>query len=256
MDILKKDIHDYWNKRSESYSEINKIELRGQRSRLWETELLSLIRAAFPNRDNKDIKILDIGTGPGIFSILMARNGFEVCGIDASEDMLAQAGANAGEYEDKICFRQMDAEKLDFADDTFDVILMRNVTWNLENPLECYSEWHRVLRPDGRLIIFDANWYLYLFDQIKSREYEQDRENVKEEGLEDFNVGEGFDRMEQIAKVLPLSKEIRPDWDQKALIACGYSKVFSDVDVWKRVWDHEEQINFASTPMFLIQAVK
>jgi len=34
------------------------------------------------------------------------------------------------------------------------------------------------------------------------------------------------------------------------------SEVFSDVDVWKRVWDHEEQINFASTPMFLIQAVK
>ena len=48
--------------------------------------------------------------------------------------MLEEAGRNAGALADKIDFRLMNAEKLTFADHSFDVLVTRNVTWNLHDP--------------------------------------------------------------------------------------------------------------------------
>ena len=50
---------------------------------------------------------------------------------------------------------QMDAQNLDFEDDTFDLIVTRNVTWVMEQPTKACSEWIRVLQPGGRMINFD-----------------------------------------------------------------------------------------------------
>ena len=49
--------------------------------------------------------------------------------------------------------------------DSFDLIVSRNVIWNLEYPEEALAEWARVLAPGGRMVYFDANWYLYLYDE-------------------------------------------------------------------------------------------
>ena len=49
--------------------------------------------------------------------------------------------------------------------DSFDLIVSRNVIWNLEYPKEALAEWARVLAPGGRMVYFDANWYLYLYDE-------------------------------------------------------------------------------------------
>ncbi|WP_026495657.1 class I SAM-dependent methyltransferase [Butyrivibrio sp. WCD3002] len=253
---LTKDIQDYWDKRSETYSELNITELNGSRKNLWQAVLTDLIQEAFPDKKNDDIRILDIGTGPGFFSILLKKCGYDVTGIDSSIEMLNHAKSNAGTYKDDIAFLQMDADELSFKDESFDVVINRNVTWNLQNPEACYAEWKRVLKPGGRLFVFDANWYAYLFDDEKLQEYEEDRENVKEEGLFDFNNVENAEKMEQIAMTLPLSKENRPEWDESALLKCGFSAVSTDTEIWQNVWDREEQINFGSTPMFLIQAVK
>lgn len=61
----------------------------------------------------------------------------------------------------------MDGQNLEFADGTFDVVISRNLTWNLENPQKAYSEWQRVLKEGGVLLNFDANWYGYLYDAEK-----------------------------------------------------------------------------------------
>ncbi|SPZ01220.1 methyltransferase [Proteus mirabilis] len=55
-------------------------------------------------------------------------------------------------------------QDLPFGDEQFDLVVSRNVTWNLKSPCEAYQEWFRVLKPGGSLINFDANWYLHLFD--------------------------------------------------------------------------------------------
>ena len=61
----------------------------------------------------------------------------------------------------------MDAENLYFADNTFDVVISRNLTWTLPNPQKAYSEWYRVLKPQGILLNFDADYGNEQFYQTK-----------------------------------------------------------------------------------------
>ena len=52
----------------------------------------------------------------------------------------------------------MDAQNLEFEDDVFDVVISRNLTWNLKDPKRAYEEWCRVLKPGGVMINLDANY--------------------------------------------------------------------------------------------------
>ena len=79
-------------------------------------------------------------------------------------------------------FSQMDAQDLTFEDDTFDVVLSRNLTWNLEHPDRAYAEWLRVLRPGGVLLNFDANWHAHLFDPELARLYAEDAQTLRAMG--------------------------------------------------------------------------
>ena len=148
---------------------------------------------------------------------------------------------------------KMNAEELDFSDDSFDVIVSRNLTWNLPHPEKAYAEWSRVLRPGGLLLNFDANWYSYLFDGEALSAYETDRINSAAEGIHDANIGENFDIMEGIARRIPLSRISRPGWDIDLLGRLGM-RAEADESFWEKVWSREEKINFSSTPMFIIRA--
>ena len=149
----------------------------------------------------------------------------------------------------------MNAEALQFASGCFDVVVSRNLTWNLPHPEQAYAEWARVLRKGGLLLNFDANWYSYLFDEEAREGYDRDRANSARLGVEDQNVGENFDVMEEIARRMPLSRLRRPDWDLQTLRALDL-QAEADGSVWRRVWSEEEKLNFSSTPLFLVRAVK
>lgn len=168
---------------------------------------------------------------------------------------LWKAVLNAGPLSESIEFRCENAESLSFPDDSFDIVISRNLTWNLPHPDIAYSEWCRVLNPGGMLINFDANWYRYLFDDERRAAYEADRERSESLGLDDQNVGDNFDMMEEIARNMPLSRIERPDWDTELLSGLGMN-VSADKDIWNEVWTEQEKVNFASTPLFMITAVK
>ena len=46
-------------------------------------------------------------------------------------------------------------------------------------PEKAYTKFFRVLRAGGRLINFDANWYLYLFDPDAKKAWDRDRQKTK-----------------------------------------------------------------------------
>ena len=98
-------------------------------------------------------KVLDIGTGPGFFAVLMGRMGWQVTGIDCSEKMVETAARNAGKAGVHAEFYQMDNHQLGFPEDTFDYIICRNVTWILYDPEKAFAEWKRVLKPGGTFLI-------------------------------------------------------------------------------------------------------
>ena len=245
----------YWTGRAASYSEVNQLELATEQRRKWSDCLHAEIVRQFTGRAPRSLRVLEVGTGPGFFAILLRELGYDVTAIDLTPAMLEEAKKNAGELAGRICWMEMNAEALDFADASFDVVVSRNLTWNLPHPDKTYAEWARVLKPGGLLLNFDANWYAYLFDDKAQAAYDRDRVNSAERGVWDQNVGENFDVMEDIARRVPLSNIRRPEWDLALLQGLGL-RAEADGQIWQRVWSEEEKLNFSSTPLFLVRAVK
>lgn len=251
---LLQEIASYWGTRAEGYSEVNEKELAGSQREAW----LHVLEEQFPEKE--EMKILDIGTGPGFFPMILSEAGYTVAAVDYTEEMLEKAKENLGKYTkyglERVTLQRMDAQNLEFADETFDVVISRNLTWNLEKPEQAYQEWMRVLKPGGVLLNFDANWYGYLYDEEKKEAYEADRKKVEEQQLDDHYLCTDIDRMENIARQVPLSAMERPAWDTKVLESLGVCSIQTDSEIWKRVWSEEERLNYASTPMFLVRAEK
>ena len=127
----------------------------------------------FDARDK--IKALDVGTGPGFFACILSEEGLEVTAIDQSEGMLEVARENAKKLGVSPSFLRMNVNQLDFPDESFDLVVSRNVTWTLQYPDKVYASLKRVLKSGGMLLIYDANWYAHLYDpelmkKVRARE--------------------------------------------------------------------------------------
>ena len=254
MEILSEN-KAYWTSRALGYSEVNQAELETEQRKKWRDCLHGEIARQFPGIAAAQLRVLEVGTGPGFFAILLCELGYDVTAIDLTPAMLEEAKKNAGDMADSIRFMEMNAEALDFEDASFDAVISRNLTWNLPHPDTAYAEWARVLRPGGLLLNFDANWYAYLFDEKAHAAYDQDRVNSAEQGVLDQNIGENFDEMEKIACRVPLSEIRRPGWDLQMLSGLSL-QCEADEQIWRSVWSENEKISFASTPLFLVRARK
>lgn len=215
MSQILEQIRQYWNSRAEGYTLSNREELEDEhRIFLWEQQ----IRRALNGRVCRHV--LDVGCGPGFFSVLLARLGYEVTAVDYTENMLAEARKNATHYGVDIDFRRMDAQKLDFEDGIFDLVISRNVLWNLEQPEQAYREWLRVLKPNGTLMNFDGNFYYYVTDA----EY-GDRTRWEHKHMQGINANS----IDRIGEHLPMAKRLRPEWDVQELQKLGAKEVCSNV---------------------------
>ncbi|KAF5054119.1 Ubiquinone/menaquinone biosynthesis C-methyltransferase UbiE [anaerobic digester metagenome] len=203
-------IRDYWNLRAPSFSRGNVEELRSDEKEDW----LNTIRAFAPLPAYK--KVLDIGCGPGFFSIMLAQAGYQVTAVDYTNNMLIEAQKNAENFGVNIDFRQMDAQNLTFENDSFDFIISRNLTWNLENPVKAYAEWLRVLKPNGKIMNNDGNHYYHYTDDFYQESYQNRKKNH-------HGIIDGVDTsiIDNIARDLPLSRVVRPQWDLNTLIGLG-----------------------------------
>ena len=260
VDKLLDEIESYWSTRTEGYSEVNEKELKGMQKSAWLKTLESSFPGAITDKEKERLRILDIGTGPGFFPMILAEAGYHVTAVDYTPGMLEKAKENArkfiGEKSQNIEFQRMDAQALEFADESFDVVISRNLTWNLPHPEAAYKEWLRVLKKGGKLLNFDANWYGYLYDDAKREAYENDRKNVEKGSLDDHYLCTDIDRMEKIALQVPLSETKRPGWDVKVLESLGAGKIEINEEIWQQVWSEEEKLNYGSTPMFMVEVTK
>lgn len=198
----------YWDTRAEGYSINIRKELAGNERDMF----AKILKSSAP--PGKALKCLDLGCGPGFFSILLAREGHDVTAVDYSERMLEKAKENFAEAGVAVNTVRGDVQALPFDDDSFDYLVSRNLVWNLEHPAEAYAEWVRVLKPGGRILVVDANHYLHYYDTA----YQVLRETAVRahhcHGVDPTPIN-------NIARDLPLSKEHRPMWDVKTLLSLG-----------------------------------
>jgi ubiquinone/menaquinone biosynthesis C-methylase UbiE len=243
-------IEDYWQGRATDYSENILREMSNFKKDAW-TALIDGHRPA-----GRPLKALDIGTGPGFFAMLLSGMGHSVTAIDCTENMLAEARRNTQAAGFQVAFYKMDSHQLDFPGETFDLIISRNLTWTLRDPNRAYREWHRVLKPGGRLMTFDANWHLRLFDEEMDRLHLEDLERARQRGIPDPHAGANKEESDNIARQLYLSSRPRPQWDAGALIEAGFGRLIVDTDISGKVWDDQDSVLYRSTPMFMVVAEK
>lgn len=117
-----------------------------------------------------------------------------------------------------IVFREMDAQALSYAEESFDVVLSRNLTWTLPEPEKAYREWFRVLKSGGWLLNFDADYAA----------------NVRSHSMQNCKVAPDSpyghigmtDALQQENDEITLTMDIgqlRPAWDMRVLRRIGFS---------------------------------
>lgn len=151
--MMKENIIQYWNGGATGYNKgVQRLLHSHKENSGWKTVFSDYFQ-------DKPLRVLDVGTGPGSMSILLAEMGHSVTAVDLSEQMLDCARKNANACGMKVDLRVGDAENLPFEDNSFDAVVNRWVLWTVPDPNAAVSEWTRVLKPGGRLLIFDGNWY-------------------------------------------------------------------------------------------------
>src|SRR6202790_3466557 len=111
-------------------------------------------RAAILATNNIGGRVLEVGVGTGISLPQYAPN-LRIFGTDISEGMLDKAKARVKEHRLKNVegLAVMDAEKLEFPDASFDVVMAQYVVTAVPNPEAALDEFARVLRPGGEIIL-------------------------------------------------------------------------------------------------------
>lgn len=237
-DKVKDKVVSYWTKRSESFSEHKHEEIHSAKKGLWKQEFLR----HFSKEEH--LRVLDVGCGAGFFEMVLSDFNCDVTGIDLTPDMISHGKELLNRHGSDATLLVMDAEKLDFPDESFDVVISRNLTWTLPHPIEAYKEWNRVLKPGGMLLVYDAEY-------AKGFHYCDQNENLAHGEVAKQMIEECHD----IYHMLSISTLDRPDWDAQVLSGLKYENIHTDLSVGDRIY-HEKDNFYMPERMFLIKADK
>ena len=237
----KEQVKHYWTARSVKFSELRMEELNSPLADKWMREIEQYIP------EGQDLKILDVGTGAGFFAILLSSLGHRVIGVDLTPSMIEEARKINEEMNQGAEFYVMDAEHLSFADESFDLVITRNLTWTLPNAAGAYREWQRVLKKGGSLLNFDAN---YGAEDLSGEQTELPLDHAHKEIGEELNQ-----ECDRIRNQMAVSFQKRPAWDIDILGNLGFEKIQIDTGISKRVYDVVDKF-YNPTPMFSIAATK
>ena len=234
-DSRKERIAGYWSKRSDSFQAQRRAELHSSMADRWLLE----IQKYLPQRK---LKILDVGCGSGFFTILLGKQGHEVLGTDLTPDMIEKSRELAKEEGVDCKFEIMDAENLDFPDETFDVVISRNLTWTLPDAGHAYEEWCRVLKKAG---------ILFNFNRIYGSSNFADTSHLPENHTHNQVGMDMMQECEEINKQLPISSYIRPAWDVETLGNLGILELSLDLGVGKRIYIKKDEF-YNPVPIFTL----
>ncbi|MBV5260569.1 class I SAM-dependent methyltransferase [Synechococcus moorigangaii CMS01] len=119
-------------------------------------DFANLVVATYPQ---ETALVLDLGTGTAQIPILLGqqRPQWHIKGTDLARSMLALGQKNvvAAGLHGQIELVDADAKNLPWPDQSFDVIISNSLIHHLPDPLPCFKEMGRLLKPQGKIIVRD-----------------------------------------------------------------------------------------------------
>ncbi|WP_299134516.1 methyltransferase domain-containing protein [uncultured Amaricoccus sp.] len=147
---LAEDIREYWSRRSETFDLAFGHHIApGPEAVAWAEPMRHLGPAP--------LKVLELACGTGEVTRLVHDLGHDVTALDFAEPMLAVARAKHS-GKPRLRFLHADAQRTMEPDASYDAILCRHLVWTLTEPEVAFADWFRVLRPGGRLLVYDGDW--------------------------------------------------------------------------------------------------
>lgn len=213
---MKEIIKEYWSKRADDYNKFVKCSMHSTKKKAWQGILMKTL-------GEEKLKILDVGTGPGLIALLLAELGHDVTGIDLSEEMLKNARENAKTFSHPAKFMQGDAEDLPFEMESFDAIINRALLWTLSNPEKAIVEWKRILKPNGKLVIIDGSWYLNIDSSLKRKVWRVFAMPLI--GITERKIPSRRCYNQDLKERLPVVYKKRPDYDVELLKSLGFGDI-------------------------------
>lgn len=151
-DAVKAAVREYWGDRADSFDDDSQHGIHSDTQReAW----LSVLR---PWTGEPTKRVLDVGCGTGVISLLLVELGHDVTGVDFAPKMLEQARSKVEQSELSATFHHGDAENLAQPNDAYDLVTARHLIWTLPAPERAIDEWRRVVRPGGRIVLIEGHW--------------------------------------------------------------------------------------------------
>ncbi len=119
---------------------------------------------------DSDSRVLDVASGKGESAIFLARRfGCRVTGVDFGAVNIQEATTRAANSEvaQLLSFRQGDAERLPFADASFDAVICECAFCTFPDKRSAALEFTRILKPGGKIGLSDLNRYGELPDDLQ-----------------------------------------------------------------------------------------
>jgi len=105
----------------------------------------------------KGSSCLELGTGGGQNAVKYSEMGFNVHGVDSSEELL-KAAAKIAKINNNLVFSKVDLNSnMPFQDNSFDLVVVIGTLQYLMEPSSCIKEVNRVLKPGGHFIVCQRN---------------------------------------------------------------------------------------------------
>lgn len=99
-------------------------------------------------------KVLIVGAGTGLDLEIIHRK-CEITATDLTPSMVAAIKRRSRSLKREVNALVMDGQKLEFADETFDCVILHLILAIIPDPVACFAEAERVLKIGGHLVIFD-----------------------------------------------------------------------------------------------------
>lgn len=124
----------------------------------WHETTMMLLSSSLKDIKAKNTKVLEVGCGVGDFTIYLAKQQIDVTAVDFSSKAIELARQKAKVQNQNIDFQIGNAQKLEFKDNSFDLLISCECLEHIPEPYLAIREFYRVLKPSGKLVITTENY--------------------------------------------------------------------------------------------------